>query len=402
VYQGDGLPTLDSLQYLFSTVLKILNCCFHDGRRFALSGYTSSLTHYGSHKIVIAGAGVLGASLAYHLAKRGARVTIVDAQHPAAGASGKSFGWLNATFSKRPRSYFDFSMLGIAGWHRLEQELNGELKLQWGGSVAWFPPGSDAEQLRADVQHHQQWGYAARLLDHSEFRQLLPNVVPGKIAAACHSEPEGAVDPIHAVSVLLEQARQSGAEVRYPCQVTGFDRSVHTSQGAIEADTIVLACGVNSPQLAQLAGLKVPLKDAPGVLVHTTPLPQIIDRIVQAPGVHFRQKLDGRIIIGGQIVAGAGTATTDIADSQEIFREASRYLPALADAAIEQVTLGYRVMPADEYPIIGFAEARPNLYVAATHSGVTLAPAIGELAAIEILDGIPRPQLAPYRLSRFA
>jgi len=293
-------------------------------------------------------------------------------------------------------------MLGIAGWHRLEQELIGELKLQWGGSVAWFPPGSDAEQLRADVQHHQQWGYAARLLDHSEFRQLLPNVVPGKIAAACHSEPEGAVDPIHAVSVLLEQARQSGAEVRYPFQVTGFDRSVHTSQGAIEADTIVLACGVNSPQLAQLAGLKVPLKDALGVLVHTTPLPQIIDRIVQAPGVHFRQKLDGRIIIGGQIVAGAGTATTDIADSQEIFREASRYLPALADAAIEQVTLGYRVMPADEYPIIGFAEARPNLYVAATHSGVTLAPAIGELAAIEILDGIPQPQLAPYRLSRFA
>jgi glycine/D-amino acid oxidase-like deaminating enzyme len=352
--------------------------------------------------IVIAGAGVLGASLAYHLAKRGAHVTIVDAQHPAAGATGKSFGWLNATFSKRPRSYFDFSMLGIAGWHRLDHELNGELKLQWGGSVAWFPPGPDAEQLRADAQHHQQWGYAARLVDKTELRRLLPQVSPGAVGVACHSEPEGAADPIHAVSVLLAHASQCGAKVRYPCQVTGFDRAVHTSQGPIEADTIVLACGVNSPQLAQPAGVKVPLKDAPGVLVHTTPQPQVIDRIVQAPGVHFRQKLDGRIIIGGQIVAGAGTATTYIADSHEIFREASRYLPALADAAIEQVTLGYRVMPADEYPIIGFADARPNLYVAATHSGVTLAPVIGELAAIEILDGTPQPQLEPYRPSRFA
>jgi glycine/D-amino acid oxidase-like deaminating enzyme len=355
-----------------------------------------------SHKVVIAGAGILGASLAYHLARRGARVTIVDAQHPAAGATGRSFGWLNATFSKRPRSYFDFSMLGIAGWHRLEQELNGELKLRWGGSVAWFPPGPDAEQLRADVQHHRQWGYAVRMCDQAEFARLLPNVSPGAFGAACHSDAEGAVDPIHAVSVLLEHARQSGADVRYPCQVTGIDRAVHTSQGAIEADTIVLACGVNSSQLAQLAGVTVPLKDSPGVLVHTVPQPSVIDRIVQAPGVHFRQKLDGRIIIGGQIVAGAGTASTDIADSQEILREASRYLPVLAASAIEHVTLGYRVMPADEYPIIGFADARPKLYVAATHSGVTLAPAIGELAAIEILDGIPQPQLSPYRPSRFA
>jgi glycine/D-amino acid oxidase-like deaminating enzyme len=360
------------------------------------------LTDYRSKKIVIAGAGILGASLAYHLAKRGARVTMVDAQHPAAGATRKSFGWLNATFSKRPRSYFDFSMLGITGWHRLEQELNGELKLQWGGSVAWFPPGPDGEQLSADVQHHQQWGYHTRLLDDAEVRQLLPRVAPGPIGTACHSAPEGAVDPVHAVSVLIEHARRSGADVRYPCQVIGFDRAVHTSQGALEADTIVLACGVSSPPLAQMAGVNVPLKDAPGVLVHTTPQPPVIDRIIQAPGVHFRQKLDGRIIIGGQIVAGAGTASTDVADAQEIFREASRYLPALADAAIEQVTLGYRVMPADEYPIIGFAEARPNLYIAATHSGVTLAPVIGELAAIEILDSIPQPQLAPYGPSRFA
>jgi glycine/D-amino acid oxidase-like deaminating enzyme len=358
--------------------------------------------------IVICGAGILGASVAYHLAKRGARVTILDAYHPAAGATGKSFGWLNATFSKRPRTYFDFSMLGIAGWHRLEQELKGDLKVQWGGSVAWFPPGHDAEQLRDDVLHHQQWGYNARLLDEPDFHRLLPHISPGPIGAACHSEPEGAVDPIHAVSVLLDRARQFGADVRYPCQVASFDlaggcvRAVQTSVGAIETDAVLLACGVNSPQLARLAGVSVPLKDAPGVLVHTTPQHPLIDRIVQAPGVHFRQKLDGRIVIGGQIVAGAGTASTDISDSEEIFQQAVRVMPSLADSAIEHVTLGYRVMPADEYPILGFADACPHLYVAATHSGVTLAPVIGELAAIEILDGVPQPQLAPYRPSRFA
>jgi glycine/D-amino acid oxidase-like deaminating enzyme len=359
-----------------------------------------------SDRIVIIGAGIIGASLAYHLAKRGTRVTLVDAQHPAAGATGKSFGWLNATFSKHPRSYFDFSMLGIEGWHRLEQELPGDLQVQWGGSVAWFPPGPEAEQLRRDVLHHRQWGYAVRLLGESEVCELLPHVAPGPIGVACHSEPEGSVDPIHAVSLLLDKAGQHGANIQYPCQVTGFDlaagrvRAVHTSQGAIEAAAVVLACGVGSPQLAQLAGVNVPLKSAPGVLVHITPDRPLIDRIVQAPGVHFRQKLDGRIVAGGQIVGGAGTAETPSADELKIFRRLGEFLDFAG--AIEQVTLGYRVMPADEYPIIGYAENCPNLYVAATHSGVTLAPVIGELAALEILDGVPQPQLTPYRPARFA
>jgi glycine/D-amino acid oxidase-like deaminating enzyme len=364
------------------------------------------LTHLTSDRIVIIGAGIIGASLAYHLAKRGARVTIVEAQYPAAGATGKSFGWLNATFSKRPRSYFDFSMLGIDGWHRLEQELPGDLQVQWRGSVAWFPPGSAAEQLRRDVLHHRQWGYAVRLLDEGEVRELLPHVAPGAIGVACHSEPEGAVDPIQAASVLLDKARQhGGADVWYPCQVKGFDldagrvRAIHTGQGVIETDAVVLACGIDSPALAQLAGVSVPLKNAPGVLVHVTPDRPLIDRIVQAPGVHFRQKLDGRIVAGGQIVGGAGTAQTPGADELEIFARLGEFLEF--SGAIEQVTLGYRVMPADEYPIIGFADQCANLYVAATHSGVTLAPVIGELAAIEILDGVQQSILAPYRPARF-
>ena len=366
-----------------------------------------TIKRYPMKQIVVCGAGIIGASVAYHLAKRGAQVVLLDAQHPAAGATGKSFGWLNATFSKRPRSYFDLSMMGIAGWHRLEQDLIGALKIQWGGSVAWFPPGAEAEQLRSDVLHHWQWGYAVRLLDGAEVRELLPNVSTGPIGVACHSEPEGAVTPIDAVSVLIDRARQFGADLRDPCQVTGLDlsagrvRAVQTREGLIESDTVVLASGVHSPRLAQLAGVNVPLKDAPGILVHLAPDRPLIDRIVQAPGVHFRQKLDGRIVVGGQIVAGAGTAETPVADELEIFAQVSEFLPDLS-GAIEQTTLGYRVMPADEYPIIGFAEACPNLYVTLTHSGVTLAPVIGELAAIEILDGIPQPQLAPYRLARFA
>src|ERR1700684_3049881 len=112
------------------------------------------------NRIVVVGAGIIGASIAYHLVKRGAKVVIAEAVRPGAGATEKSFGWINATFSKRPREYFDLNQLGMAGWRRLETEVGGELKVQWGGSVAWAKADGAVEDFRKKVRTHQEWGYA--------------------------------------------------------------------------------------------------------------------------------------------------------------------------------------------------------------------------------------------------
>ncbi|HEV8039584.1 MAG TPA: FAD-binding oxidoreductase [Bryobacteraceae bacterium] len=362
-----------------------------------------------SGPIVIAGAGIIGASIGYHLAKRGAAVTILDAAPPGSGATGKSLGWINATFSKRPRAYFDLNLAGIAAWRRLQRELDDELKVQWGGSVAWFPPGPDADELRANVRNHQEWGYPVHSLSEAELHGLLPQVTPDEFGVACHSEPEGAVDPLEALTTLLAKARQCGAHVRFPCRVTGIHlsgnrvKSIQTTDGPLEANVFVLACGVGSPALARMAGIDVPLKDSPGVLLHTAPAPRLIDRVVLAPGTHFKQSRDGRIVAGGPIVAGAGTAITEasLEQAEEIRRLVAQSLPQMRDIPVERVTLGYRVMPSDEYPILGFAESCRNFYVAATHSGVTLGPLIGQLAALEILDGVQVTTLDPYRPARF-
>jgi len=121
---------------------------------------------------------------------------------------------------------------------------------------------------------------------------------------------------------------------------------------------------------------------------------------VLAPGTHFKQELDGRIVAGGQIVAGVGTATTDasVDDAEQILKQVQRFLPALSGVAIERVTLGNRVMPFDEFPKIGFTGPCANLYVAVMHSGVTLAPLVGELAAQETLDGAQVSALEDYRI----
>ena len=368
-----------------------------------------------ANRIAVVGAGIVGASIAYHLVKRGAKVTIVEAQRPGAGATEKSFGWINATFSKRPRAYFDLNQLGLAGWRRLEIELGGELKVQWGGSVAWSLDGK-GDNLREDVRKHQEWGYATHLIDEDEFRRLLPNIAPGDFSAACHCEFEGAVDPLDALKALLRQVRELGGAVRYPLEVDGLKlengrvTALRAGEDSIEADTFVLASGVATARLAQMAETNVPLKESRGVLVHTRPQPKLIERVVLAPGVHCRQKLDGRVVVGGHIVAGVGTAELETLEhpiedvgetGQRILREAARVLPGIRGVAVERVTVGHRVMPVDEYPIVGFCEACPNVYLAVTHSGVTLAPLIGQLAALEILDGADVSLLEPYRPSRF-
>jgi len=356
--------------------------------------------------IVVAGAGILGASIAYHLAKRGAKVAIVEAAQAGAGATGKSFGWINATFSKTPRNYFELNRLGITGWRRLQQELNSELQVQWGGSVAWFPPGDEADAFGQSVRRHQEWGYRATLIEEQELRRLLPGVMPGEIGVAVWSGEEGTVDPLQVSDVLLKKAQQYGAEVLCPCEVSGLVcanglfRRIETTRGEIEAATLILACGVDSPRLAEMAGIRIPLKDSPGVLIHLAPQPTLVDCVVLPPGTHFKQELDGRIVAGGQIVAGVGTATTEarVDEAGQILKQVQRFLPTLTNVAIEQVTLGYRVMPQDEFPKIGFTGGCSNLYVAAMHSGVTLAPLIGELAATEILDGTRISSLDDYRI----
>ena len=368
-----------------------------------------------ANRIVVVGAGIIGASIAYHLVKRGAKVVIVEAVRPGSGATEKSFGWINATFSKRPRAYFDLNQLGLAGWRRLEIELGGELKVQWGGSVAWAgaetASNKTSDDLREKVRRHQEWGYATHLIEEDEFRRLLPNIAHGDFSVACHSEFEGAVDPLDALKALLRQVRELGGEVRYPFEADSFTlkggrvTAIRAGDSSIDADVVVLASGVGTERLARAAGVNVPLRESLGVLVHTRPQPKLIDRVVLAPGVHCKQKLDGRVVVGGQVVAGVGTSVgvaPDADDSgQRILREAAGVLPGIRGVAVERVTVGHRVMPADEYPAIGFSERCSNLYVAAMHSGVTLAPLIGQYAALEILDGAEVSLLEPYRPSRF-
>ena len=114
----------------------------------------------------------------------------------------------------------------------------------------------------------------------------------------------------------------------------------------------------------------------------------------------MKQKPDGRIVTGAGF-GGSPTTETSRESAERFLKTASRVLPALAGIEVEKVTLGWRPLPQDEFPIVGFPPSRRDVYITVMHSGVTLSPLVAHLAAIEILDGVDAEPLAPYRPGRF-
>jgi len=370
----------------------------------ALAGLPRRLSAAPS-RVVIAGGGIIGANLAYRLARRGASVTLLEKTRPASGATANSFAWINSTYSKQPWAYFNLNRLGIEAWQQIDREIPG-LPIRWGGSVEWYADEKQAAELREQVRHHQAWGYAAHMIDLATLRALERSVEPGPVAGAAFAELEGSVDPVLVTELLLGQATRAGARIVHPAEVTGLDqpngklRAVRTTGGDVEADVLIVACGTDTPKVAAMAGVKVPLKDSPGVLVHTKPRAHVLERVVLSPVAHMKQKPDGRIVTGSGF-GGTPSTDTSLEAGQRFLKSASQVLPDFAKAEVEKVTLGWRPLPKDEFPVVGFPPNRRDVYITVMHSGVTLSPLVAQLAAIEILDGVDVEPLAPYRLARF-
>jgi glycine/D-amino acid oxidase-like deaminating enzyme len=366
-------------------------------------------------RVVVVGAGIVGASIAYHLALRNVFVTLIDKGRPGSGASSHSFAWINAG-AKSPISYHDFNRRSLEMWDRFAQQLGADVGLRWGGKISWEATPERARALKKMVWQLQSWGYPSRFIDEAELRQLEPGLSPGPVAAAEFSEIEGQVDPQRVVDACVQRVRELGGVAQESTAVNGLSlngnraQSVHTSRGDIPCDAVVLAAGVDTTALAAMAGVNVPQEESPGVVIRTDPQPKLLRSVpvVYAPPIdanhqeiHLRQTADGTVMIGE---GSQESLSRDDSQSHanDLLACAVHYLPALAGAKAIPVPVGYRPMPRDGYPVLGFAEAAPNVYITLTHSGVTLTPLIGELATIEIVDGVRVEVLQDYRPERFA
>jgi glycine/D-amino acid oxidase-like deaminating enzyme len=350
-----------------------------------------------SAKVAVIGAGILGASLSYHLARRGARVTVIAESGAGGTATPATFGWLNAGWGN-PQAYFHLRMASLELWRKLGETLP-ELGLSWNGSLTYDLP---EPELRAYVDQHSAWGYPIRLVDGAEAARLEP-ALREPPALAAFAEAEGAAEPGPAVQTLLAAAgaRPIPATVEAIAMKGGRGVGVRTAEETIDADLVVVAAGAGTPALVATAGAKLMLETTPGLLLHTAPLPPVLRRIIVGPGMDVRQTPAGAIIVGSDFGGSPVTGDPE-AIAGDLLETLRRRVRGAEHARIERYTIGQRPMPADGFPVVGFLPAGSGIYVAVMHSGMTNAAAVGAWGAEEMLTGRRHPLLGPFGPERFS
>ena len=351
------------------------------------------------HSVIIAGAGIVGATLAYHLATGGASVTIIERSRPASGVTARAFAWINVIYGNAP----DLACLrnpAIADYHRLERELNGALAIDWNGALTWTANPADSERL---VAEHTAWGYDVGLVERDEIRRLEPRLAaPPPVAA--HAPGEGALDPVAATLTLVRAAMEAGAQLVEGTEVQGLATTDGRVRGVvlpggttIEADTVVLAAGTSSKALCAGIGIELPVESSPATLTRFAGPRGLVGRVVAGPDLEIRQDAAGRLFVSDYYVEGESPedrAAITLALIRRRFHDGDTVAPI--DARV-----GWRPMPTDGMPIVGFTPDAPGLYLAVMHAGVAMAPVVGRLATGEIVAGNEAEALAPCRVSRF-
>jgi len=369
-------------------------------------------------RVVVIGGGIVGASIAMHLAAAGARVTLLEKSGPAKGATEKSFAWVNTY--QDDAHYRALRLESLLAYRDLDIPL--QLGITWGGYLNWTDAITEADSLRNYAASVAGTPYAWRALSPAAVAQLNPAVAPGAITAAYFSTIDGHLDPVWVTWRLLDRARLLGAKLVFPCEVTGLDFRGHrlagvaTTCGKFAADRVVVSAGVDTPRILSWAGFSLKLRHAPGILTHSHPIPEATRMVCDAPqGIEFKQMANGRIV-GTDAVAPPDTpAHREIRDhaidfpdenlrtmhGTRILERIATYLPAAKAATCDFLTLGFRPMPLDGFPIVGALPAASDVYVAVTHSGVTLAPILGKYVTRELLGSDIAGPLVPYRPIRF-
>ncbi|HZP37876.1 MAG TPA: FAD-binding oxidoreductase [Methylomirabilota bacterium] len=359
--------------------------------------------------VLVIGAGCVGAGVAYRLAERGARVTVLDAGLPGAGTSGASFAWINS-FNKTPRDYHDLNVASMEEHAALAKELGGGGWLHQDGALAWEEDEVGRARLEAAVTRLAGWGYPVEWIAAREARALEPDLhIAPSVERVVWTPGEGYVEAVPLIAALLSEAGRRGARVRPHERVVAVERDGRRARGVrtergdrLGADWIVDCAGIAAAEVARLAGAALPLGRVPGRLIYTAPVATTLRRPVHAPGGHFRPDGGGRIVLAEGAHDQTWREDAPPWPPERSLAAMAAHLPALAGARVEATRVGVRPMPPDERPMVGAVAGVDGLYVAVSHSGVTLGPLWGRLVAAEVLDGTRDPRLSPYRPDRFA
>lgn len=367
--------------------------------------------------VVVIGGGVNGSSTAFNLAKLGAgKVVLLERGQLGAGASGKSGALVRMHYTNPYESKLAFESLkifrdwgnvvgGDCGWHEV-------------GFVQVVGP-DHVDALRANVQDQQELGIDTRLITPEELRELYPEMNVSDVGAAAYEASSGWADPNATTFAFAKAAEDLGVDVKTHCEVTSIVTrdnkvvGVHTTDGRIDTENVVLAGGVGASLLLNPLGLdfglypqrtKVAIFRWP--FEYQGPQPVVIDAINDA---WMRPDAPGTTLIGAESGSHEGSVddfdqTIDNDYIEVARRVLSGRFPAFHNATMRGGWAGLYTMSPDRRPIIDQVPEYDGLYCMVGDSGTSFktSPAIGKCLAEWVVQGEPKTvDLSPFRSSRF-
>lgn len=358
--------------------------------------------------IVIIGGGIMGASTAYHLAKRGGvRVTLLEREKQfGQGSTARCAGGVRHQFSTEVN--IRLSLESIKMMERFPEEIGQEIGLKQIGYLFVIDDERDMAQFRANVALQNRLGVESQVLSVDEIRQRVPLLNLDGIVGGTIYERDGLADPSSIVLGYINQTRRlakasHAAPIHLLNQVTvtgirlndGQVQAVVTDQGQIATETIVITAGAWSGQIGELLGCDIPIKPVRRQIAVTTPLPELPPDfpfvLFFGQTLYFHPESGQSILTGKSNPAEPPGFETDVSRqwTETHLLEAMDRFPLLEKAGLLSEWAGlYEVTP-DEQAILGKMPGPEGVIIAAGFSGHGFmhGPIIGKLMAEEILEG---------------
>jgi sarcosine oxidase, subunit beta len=370
-----------------------------------------------TYDAIVIGAGVMGASLAFHLAERGLRPAILERKVTASGATGHSSGLV--------RMHYDLAAESDLTFKSYKQYFSN-WKERVGGDCGFINTGfmqiakrEHEDKLRGNVANQQRIGINTSVISAADVKKLVPDFITDHFDFAAYEPDSGYADATLTTNSFLESAKRNGATLIQNCEVTAIHTSggrvtgVSTTQGDFDAPIIINAAGAWAKHVASLAGIEVPLETWTHdvAFLHRPPslgkIPAVIDDIINC---YFRPEGSALILAAGEDESLRGEApdaedqTPTITFLEKLIDAMVQRIPKIEESGLHSIHVGRDGITPDQRAI--YSAAGPDgFYLACGLSGTGFktSPAAGASLVELILDGRPTTvDITPFRFERFA
>jgi sarcosine oxidase subunit beta len=370
-----------------------------------------------TYDAIVIGAGVMGASIAFHLAERGLKTAVLERRVTASGATGHSSGLVRMHYDLAAESELTFKsyQLYFSNWR---ERVGGECGFQQTGFLQIAKPEHE-DKLRGNVANQQKIGINTSVITVDEVRKLFPDLVAEHFDVAAYEPDSGYADATLTTNSFIEAAKRNGAALIQNCEVTairtegGKVKGVSTNKGDFEAPIVINAAGPWARQVASLAGVDVPLvtwtHDV--AFLYRPPslgrIPACIDDVINC---YYRPEGSALILAAGEDESLRGEPP-DAEDQtptptflEKLIDQMVKRIPKIEESGLHSIHVGRDGITPDQRAIYG-SSGLDGFYLACGLSGTGFktSPAAGASLVELMLDGKPSTvDITPFRFERFA